>query len=203
MKLVSAFVPWHIRGLFHSAIIPLWSNSAAGFPGIEQMSYPNRRGLRGFLLLMFLALPVWGQSKPLSPAEAPKHMTLPEGFHVTLFAAEPDVVQPIAFTFDDRGRLWVVECRSYPKWRDDRTGHDRVVIFEDTDGDGVFDKRTVFWDKGSNLSGIEVGFGGVWLCSTPDLIFIPVENDKPAGPPQVILDGLDLTAKHNVFNSLT
>jgi putative membrane-bound dehydrogenase-like protein len=149
-----------------------------------------------------IALPVRAQDRPLPPKEAPKAMTLPAGFKATLFAGEPDLVQPIAFTFDDRGRLWVVECLSYPKWSQDRTGHDRVVIFEDTDGDGHFDKKTVFWDKGSNLSGIEVGFGGVWLCSTPDLIFIPNENDKP-GTPKVVLDGWDLKAQHNVFNSLT
>src|SRR5947207_5682161 len=54
--------------------------------------------------------------KPIPPKEAPSKMTVPDGFKVTLFAGEPDVVQPIAFTFDDRGRLWVVECMSYPKW---------------------------------------------------------------------------------------
>ena len=123
---------------------------------------------------------------PLPPNEAPKHMTLPKGFKVTLFAGEPDVVQPIAFTFDDRGRLWVVECLSYPDWSKDGTGHDRVVILEDTKGTGHFDKKTVFYDKGSNLSGIALGFGGVWLCSTPNLIFIPIKpgEDAPAGPPR-------------------
>src|SRR6266704_1102013 len=73
---------------------------------------------------------------PIPPREAPLRMTVPDGFKVTLFAGEPDVVQPIAFTFDDRGRLWVVECLSYPKWTDQREGGDRVVIFEDTKGDG-------------------------------------------------------------------
>src|SRR5947208_13610026 len=53
---------------------------------------------------------------PVPPREAPMRMTVPDGFKVTLFAGESDVVQPIAFTFDDRGRLWVVECMSYPKW---------------------------------------------------------------------------------------
>ena len=64
-----------------------------------------------------------------------------------------------------------------------QAGNDRIVIFEDTDGDGNFDKRTVFFDKGANLSGIELGFGGVWLCSTPNLLFIPDRNgdDKPDG----------------------
>ncbi|MFL5342034.1 MAG: PVC-type heme-binding CxxCH protein [Gemmataceae bacterium] len=158
---------------------------------------------RLLLLTFFLSsTTAWAQDRPLPPQEAPKAMTLPAGFKATLFAGEPDVVQPIAFTFDDRGRLWVVECLSYPKWSLDRTGHDRVVIFEDTDGDGRFDKKTVFWDKGSNLTGIEIGFGGVWLCSTPDLIFIPNENDKP-GTPKVVLDGWDLKAQHNVFNGLT
>jgi putative membrane-bound dehydrogenase-like protein len=133
-------------------------------------------------------------------------MTLPEGFRATLFAGEPDVVQPIAFTFDDRGRLWVVECLSYPNWTAGGKGRDRVVIFEDTDGDGRFDKRTVFWDQGSNLSGIALGFGGVWLCSTPNLVFLPVRDgeDRPAGPPEVVQDGWNLKqAQHNVFNGLT
>jgi hypothetical protein len=56
------------------------------------------------------------QDRPDPPAEAPGKMTVPAGFHVSLFAGEPDVVQPIAMTFDDRGRLWVVECLSYPNW---------------------------------------------------------------------------------------
>jgi putative membrane-bound dehydrogenase-like protein len=143
--------------------------------------------------------------RPIPPKDAAKAMTVPTGFKVTLFAGEPDVVQPIAMTFDDRGRLWVVECLSYPNWRADGTGGDRVVILEDTDGDGTFDKKTVFLDNGSNLSGIELGFGGVWLCSVPNLIFIPVKDgeDKPAGPPEVVLDGWNLKdTKHNIFNSL-
>jgi hypothetical protein len=77
---------------------------------------------------------------------------LPDGFRARLFAGEPDVVQPIAFTFDDRGRMWVVECLSYPNWTDKPEGGDRVTIYQDADGDGTFDKRTVFWDKGRNLS---------------------------------------------------
>ena len=106
--------------------------------------------------------------KPVSTKDAAAKMTVPEGFRVSLFAGEPDIVQPIAFTFDHRGRMWVVECLSYPKWSLDGKGHDRVTILEDTDGDGTFDKKTVFLDKGVNLSGIELGFGGVWLCSSPN-----------------------------------
>jgi putative heme-binding domain-containing protein len=78
-------------------------------------------------------------------------ITVPEGFRVALFAAEPDVAQPIAITTDARGRLWVVENYSYPEWRS--TGTDRVLIFEDTDGHGRFDSRKVFFDGGRNLTG--------------------------------------------------
>src|SRR5882724_4600166 len=117
------------------------------------------------LIIPFCAALTLGQNAPIPPDKAAGKMTVPDGFKVTLFAGEPDVVQPIAFTFDDRGRLWVVECLSYPNWTKAGTGHDRVVIFEDTAGDGTFDKKTVFYDKGSHLSSIALGFGGVWLCS--------------------------------------
>jgi putative membrane-bound dehydrogenase-like protein len=146
---------------------------------------------------------LWSADKPVPPKDVVSKFVVPAGFSVTLFASEPEVVQPIAFTFDDRGRMWVVECLSYPKWKADGTGRDRVVILEDTNGDGVHDKRTVVIDNGSNLSGIEVGFGGVWLCSTPNFIFVPIKDDKPSGPPQILLDGWNLKeAKHNVFNGL-
>ena len=158
----------------------------------------------------FLLLALWPANllhaeeapAPRALAEAAGHMKLPEGFRATLFAGEPDVVQPIAMTFDDRGRLWVVECLSYPDWKSE--GRDRVLIFEDRDGDGRFDSRKVFWDQGANLSGIELGFGGVWLCATPNLLFVPDANadDRPDGPAQVLLDGWDLKAKHNVFAAL-
>ncbi|MBN9517625.1 c-type cytochrome [bacterium] len=162
------------------------------------------------LALLFAAGPVSGQQpkatdRPVPAASAAKAMTAPPGFNVTLFAGEPDVVQPIAMTFDSRGRLWVVECLSYPTWRADGKGSDRVVILEDTDGDGVHDKRTVFLDNGSNLSGIEVGFGGVWLCSIPNLLFVPDRDgdDKPDAAPEAVLDGWNFKdTKHNIFNSL-
>src|SRR5437764_1242083 len=123
--------------------------------------------LRG-LFCFLVCSSSFAQDHPVPPSEAAGKMTVPAGFHVSLFAGEPDVVQPIAFTFDDRGRVWVVECLSYPNWKLDGTGHDRVTMFEDTDGDGHFDVRHVVYDKGSNLSGIELGHGGIWLCSVPN-----------------------------------
>jgi len=154
------------------------------------------------MALLVASQVVFAQDKPVPPNEAAAKFKLPPGFKATLFAGEPDVVQPIAFTFDDRGRLWVVECHTYPEWNGDR--HDRVLILEDTDGDGRRDKRTVFLDNGKNLTGIEYGFGGIWLTAVPNLIFVPDKDkdDKPDGPPVVKLDGWDLKAKHNVVNGL-
>jgi len=146
------------------------------------------------------------QSGPFKPDEAPGKMTVPDGFKVQLFAGEPDIVQPMAFTFDDRGRLWVVECVSYPQWLPPgQEGRDRIVIFEDTDGDGKFDTKKVFADKLSNVSGLAVGHGGVWLTALPYVLFIPDRNgdDVPDGPAEILLDGWDMKAKHNVFNKPT
>jgi putative membrane-bound dehydrogenase-like protein len=141
---------------------------------------------------------------PCPPAEAPGRMTVPDGFRVSLFAAEPDIVQPIAFTIDPKGRLWVVENQAYPLWLGGPQGKDRILIFEDADGDGRFDRRTVFLDKGTNYTGIELGFGGVWICATPNLLFVPDRDgdDRPDGPPSVVLDGWDTKAQHNMFNGL-
>jgi putative membrane-bound dehydrogenase-like protein len=139
--------------------------------------------------------------RPLPPEEAPRHMTLPEGFHVTLFAGEPDVAQPIGFTTDDRGRLWVGECYSYPNWS--AAGHDRLLVFTDKQNSGHFTERAVFSDKLANLTGLELGFGGVWLCCPPRLVFIPRgSGDSPAGEPQAVLDGWSLKGRHNILSGL-
>src|SRR5262249_46433602 len=75
---------------------------------------------------------------PPTPREAVRRFKAPDGFNVTLFAGEPQVCQPIALAFDDRGRLWVAECFSYPEWSSKPEGRDRILVFEDTDGDGTF-----------------------------------------------------------------
>jgi putative membrane-bound dehydrogenase-like protein len=131
-------------------------------------------------------------------------MTLPPGFRATLCAAEPEVVQPIAMTIDPKGRLWVVENYSYPIWLGGPRGKDRILIFEDSDGDGRFDRRKVFTEEGTNFTGIELGFGGVWVCATPNLLFFPDRDgdDRPDGPPIVKLDGWNTQAQHNLFNAL-
>ncbi|WP_339705930.1 PVC-type heme-binding CxxCH protein [Algoriphagus aquimarinus] len=140
----------------------------------------------------------------LSGIEAAKAMTPPEGFTITLAAAEPDIIRPISFTLDPRGRLWVVEGHTYPTPAPEGDGKDRILIFEDTDGDGTLDSRKVFSEGLNLVSGIEVGMGGVWLGAAPYLLFIPAdfENDKPTGPPVKLLDGWGTDDTHEVLNNL-
>ena len=145
-----------------------------------------------------------------APEDAAKNMTVPPGFRVSLFAGEPDVHQPITFCFDDRGRMWVVEAFTYPRRNAERGPiipggklGDRILILEDTDGDGKHDKRTVFQEGLNLVSGIELGFGGVWVGAAPYLLFIPDKDrdDKPDGPPQILLDGWGYQDTHETLNS--
>jgi putative membrane-bound dehydrogenase-like protein len=141
----------------------------------------------------------------LGPQEAARAMTVPPGFQVTLFAGEPDVVQPIAMAIDDRGRIWIAEAYSYPRRVPDNQAKDRILIFEDTDNDGRFDTRKVFADHLNLVSGLEVGFGGVWVGAAPKFFFIPDKDgdDRPDGPPQVLLDGWGQHDTHETLNSFT
>jgi putative membrane-bound dehydrogenase-like protein len=141
----------------------------------------------------------------LEPKKAAEVMTVPDGFSVKLFAGEPDVKQPIAFCIDDRGRLWVVEAYSYPQRQPEGKGKDRILIFEDSQGTGTFDKRTVFMEGLNLVSGIELGFGGVWIGAAPYLMFIPIKEgeDKPAGEPKILLDGWGWQDTHETLNTFT
>jgi putative membrane-bound dehydrogenase-like protein len=141
----------------------------------------------------------------LSAGDAARAMTVPKGFTVTLAASEPDVVRPIAFAMDDRARLWVAEAHTYPKRARTGEGRDRILILEDSNGDGRLDSRKVFIENLNLVSGIEVGFGGVWVGAAPYLLFIPVKEgqDTPAGPPQIVLDGWGFQDTHETLNTLT
>lgn len=141
------------------------------------------------------------QSVP--PTEAPTKMTMPPGFHAQLVTAEPDIVQPVAYTIDDRGRLWVIQNTNYPVCPGEPK--DKIIIFEDFGPDGKARKRTVFYDKLTFATGIAVGHGGVWVGAPPNLLFFPVKDgeDKPAGEPQVVLDGWGNEDTHETLNDFT
>ncbi len=140
---------------------------------------------------------------PLSPEEAVKKMTVPEGFSVEIVAAEPQIVNPVAMTFDERGRIWITESLEYPR-RDAGKGRDRIKVLEDTDGDGRADKITVFAEGLNIPSGIAVGYGGVWVANSPDILFLQdTDGDGRADKQQVIVTGFGREDTHELPNSLT
>jgi putative membrane-bound dehydrogenase-like protein len=176
--------------------------------------------LRLLLSALLLSTTVVQADPLLSPEEARKKMTVPEGFSVDLIAAEPDIVQPIAFCWDARGRIWVVQAKIYPARRgrpvagdspkpseaqlkDIYGGDDSILIFADEDGDGKFETRKVFAEHLNLVSGIEIGFGGVYVGAAPYLLHIPDKDgdDKPDGPPEILLDGWGYQDTHETLNS--
>src|SRR5262249_52700089 len=113
----------------------------------------------------------------LSPADSQKAFTVPPGFEVRLFASEPDIINPVAMTWDERGRLWVVELFEYPKGAPKgQKPRDRIKILEDTDGDGRADKVTIFADGLNLATSIALGNGGVYVGQAPDLLFLRDTN---------------------------
>ena len=147
-------------------------------------------------------------SAPMPAAQSAAQMKLPPGFKATVFAAEPDVQNPIALAWDARGRLWVAENYTYAEraTKFELRLRDRVLIFEDAKGDGHFTSRKVFTDDVQMLTSVEVGRGGVWLMCPPQLLFIPCANggDTPTGPAEAVLDGFTPPAEnyHNYANGL-
>lgn len=140
-------------------------------------------------------------NKPYSPAAAIEHMTVPPGFTVELVASEPDIVNPIAMAFDDRGRIWITESVEYPR-KPAGVGRDRVKILEDTSGNGRADKVTVFAEGLNIPTGVAVGHGGVWVLNSPNLLFLR-ESDGKEQSRQVVVTGFGRTDTHELPNSLT
>lgn len=139
----------------------------------------------------------------LPPDEAAKSFRVPPGFEVRLFAAEPDVVNPVAMTWDDRGRLWVVELIDYPYTvKEGAKSLDRVKVLEDTDGDGRADKVTVF-ARGFNLAtAVQVGNGGVYVGQAPHLYFLKdTDGDDVADTRDIVLTGFGLEDRHELLNN--
>jgi putative membrane-bound dehydrogenase-like protein len=169
------------------------------------------------ILLSLLALPALAadfpaiydteKGAPMPAEEVAATMELPPGFKCVVFAAEPDVRQPIAMSWDTKGRLWVAENYTFAEnpMRWDTKLRDRLIILEDKDGDGKHDGRKVFWEGGSYLTSVETGYGGVWVLHNGTLSFIADQNgdDTPDGEPEVLLDGFNVkTIGHNIVNGL-
>ncbi len=162
-------------------------------------------GLGCLLLTSSLAL-LAGEDSPKDKFptgnETVAKFTLPPGFFATCFAHEPDVRKPIAIDFDERGRVWVLECYAYPHKQPPGQGRDRIRIFEDTDGDGVADKVTTFADGLNLATGMALGYGGVFVGEPPELVFLRDTNgDGIADQRVVLLDGWGYQDTHETLNS--
>lgn len=115
---------------------------------------------------------------PLTPDESRRLIQTPPGFELELFASEPDIINPIAMAWDERGRLWVIETVDYPNTvRDDSgEGDDRIKICEDTNGDGKADKFTVFAENLNIPTSLVFANGGVVVSQAPHLLFLKDTN---------------------------
>lgn len=129
---------------------------------------------------------------PLSPEASHKLTQVPPGFELQLFASEPDIINPIAMDWDEKGRLWVVETVDYPNTvRNNRMqGDDRIKICEDTDGDGRADKFTIFADDLNIPTSMAFVNGGVLISQAPYFIFLKDEDgDDKADIKKVVMEG--------------
>lgn len=191
--------------------------SVAGNPSVEEhIRYFKGRGAVGD-----------PNSKPLAPEESLRAFTIPDDLEIELVLHEPEVRQPVAITFDQRGRMWVVQYLQYPfpaglkvvKYDEhlravfDKVpppppnhfpGADKITIHEDTDGDGRYDRHKTFVEGLSIATSCAIGRGGVWVLNPPYLLFYPDRDgdDVPDGDPVVHLSGFGLEDTHAVANSL-
>lgn len=196
------------------------------------------RTLRPRVAEVLLAACLWGlaatdtgnnlRAQGFSPPEVVQRMRVPDGLQVSLFAAEPEIRQPILVKCDERGRLWVIQYLQYPnpaglkrvnvdRWSRtlyDRVpeppphgprGADRITILTDKDRDGRAETQRDFLTGLNLCTGLEFGHGGVYVLQVPYLLFYPDRNhdDVPDADPQVLLTGFGMEDAQSLANHLT
>ncbi|MDW3651970.1 MAG: ThuA domain-containing protein [Bacteroidia bacterium] len=169
--------------------------------------------LGGILLLLFICIACRTEKKnlpeltyageeprvqlPLSPEESKEHIQLPDGFEAFLYASEPEIINPIAFAWDERGRLWVVQSQDYPHGLANDVGGDRITICEDTDGDGKADSFTDFATEQSLSTGIVIVKGGAIVAQAPEMVFLEdTDGDDKMDKRTVLFDGFGTWDTH-------
>ena len=143
----------------------------------------------------------------LSGEDAIDLMTVHDGMQVNLFASEeqfPELASPVQMAFDTKGRLWVAAWPSYPHWKPRDEMNDKLLIFEDTDGDGRADVCKTFAERLHNPTGFEFWGNGVLVAQAPDLMFLQdTDGDDIADVRTRVLHGLDSADTHHTANSFT
>jgi putative membrane-bound dehydrogenase-like protein len=161
-----------------------------------------------------MAYSLWGiaqqegrDAKFLTPDEAVANMTLKEGFKANVWASEPMITQPMAFCWDDKGRLWIAENRDYESrgYGFSNAGNSRILIIEDTNHDGIADSKKVFLEGIAFPAAMAVGFDGLFLGAPPNLLFVPDKNHDDIADMndiEVRLTGWGIRDRHETLNSL-
>lgn len=143
----------------------------------------------------------------MSGPESIQAMKVGQGLKVELFASEqefPELVNPVQMAFDTKGRLWVAVWKNYPHWRPKTPMDDKLLILEDTNGDGKADKSTVFAGDLNNPTGFEFYNGGVILAQAPNLVFLKdADGDDRYDMKEILLHGFDSADTHHAINSFT
>ena len=165
-------------------------------------------GQRGNQAVWRIARKAGKDAEFLTGEEAVEKMVLADGLEVNLYASEPDITQPLAFCWDDRGRLFVAENRDYATRRSgfSEDGESRILILEDVDGDGKMDTRKVFLEGIPFPSALAWGFDGLWLGATPNLLFVPDRDGDDKADVDTIevrLTGWGIRDRHEVLNSFS
>ncbi len=149
-----------------------------------------------------------GTTQILPADEGAAALTVPPGYKVQLFASEkefPNLANPMQLSFDNRGRLWVAVMPAYPAYRPgDALPNDKLLIYEDTDGDGKADKETVFADNLYLPIGFEFAPEGVYLSQEPNLVLLrDTDGDDQADRQEIILGGFDTHDTHHAISAYT
>lgn len=170
-------------------------------------AYTGKTGMYNTTELWRIAQEEGRNAKFLHPQEAVDAMTIKERFKVNVWASEPMITQPMAFCWDDKGRLWIAENRDYESRGHgfSSSGDSRILILEDTDGDGVADSKKVFMEGLAFPAAMAVGFDGLYLGAPPNLLFIPDrDGDDKADVEdiEVLLTGWGIRDRHETLNSL-
>ncbi|MBO0699724.1 MAG: HEAT repeat domain-containing protein, partial [Zavarzinella sp.] len=161
-----------------------------------------------YAIIVLAALPAtaFAQADAKVPDPDPelerKSFIVADGFEVNLFAADPLLAKPIQMNFDPQGRLWVASSEVYPQIKPGQIANDKVIILEDTNGDGKADKTTVFADGLLIPTGVEPGDGGAYVANSTELVHLSAS--KPGEKPdrkRIVLSGFGTEDTHHIIHT--
>ncbi len=173
------------------------------------MSQLVRRATCGLLALLALSVSSAFAQRELKDIPDPdpeierKSFIVADGFEVNLFAADPLLHKPIQMNFDPQGRLWIAASEIYPQIAPGQKANDKILVLEDTDGDGRSDKTTIFADGLLIPTGVEPGDGGAYVAASTELLHLKdTDGDGKADESRVVLSGFGTEDTHHILHTL-